>query len=193
VYSFGMKKTAKASPAKKSVKKVARKGANNPSKAASGVTFKDWGFRLAVIEALHESGKLKAEMKRAANAAADAEPYEVSAAARAILDAIPLTTELLSKVRSLTTDGGSEVYHCLTSEWDGEDDLFDIRSLEDLVHLPKIEELTLISMCARGVDLSPVTKASSLKQFACHISKDWVKGLDAVNKKLRAQGVTVEP
>jgi hypothetical protein len=182
------KKTA-VTPAKKTAARPAKKSA---AKAGGGVTFADWGFRLAVIEALYEAGKLKREMARAQKAAADAEPYTVSAAARAILDAVPLTPELLSHVKAITTDGGCQVYAALTSEWDGEDELFDIQSLKDLANLPDLQELTLISMLARGVDVSPVAKVASLKRFFCQ-DGDWLKGLAPLKKSLAARGVSVGP
>jgi hypothetical protein len=84
-------------------------GARRPSKRrSSGVVFHDRGLRLMVLEALHEKGHFDGELAAAADACA-APPNEIDEDARAILDAIVLTPELLATVERIAVDRGTAV------------------------------------------------------------------------------------
>ena len=105
------------------------------------ITFRDWGFRLVVLEALHEMGELGDAFSRAKEAAADADENTVSESAKAILDAIPLTPSTLAKVEKLAIDIG-EVHHSVTSSWDGEGDELDVGCVADVALLPNLREVS---------------------------------------------------
>ena len=197
------KKTpAKKAPAKLALKKVTKPAAkkatavkktstkaNASSKKGSGATFRDWGFRLVVLETLHDLGHFHEEFDRARELAADAEEFTISAPARKILDAIQLTPALLAEITAISLDVG-EVQHVLTSEWDGEDDLFEVKRVDDVAFLPNLTTVTVISNIAMGTDLSPIAKVPTLESFRCTIGEDWAKGLAAF-EPLRKRGVKV--
>ncbi len=194
------KAVAKKAPAKKAVakspaKKVAAKKApaKSPAKKkgadTGGVTFRDWGFRLVVLETLYDLGHFHDEFERAGELAADAEEYTVSKPARDVLDAIALTPELLATITAISLDVGA-VQHVLTSEWDGEDDLFEVKRVEDAALLPNLEEITVISNIAQGTNLAPLAKVPKLRSFRCTIGGHWAKGLEAF-EPLMTRGVMV--
>lgn len=60
-----------------------------------------------------------------------------------------LTLEIsdLEKVESLCFDGGNEIYHILRPDWDGEDSLFDVISVEGFQNLKNLKTVEYISMC----------------------------------------------
>ncbi len=62
--------------------------------------------------------------------------------ARAYFEALDIPEELLATVDEVTFDGGLRVYMECAPVWDGEDDLFDVRSLVDLDLLPNLELVT---------------------------------------------------
>ncbi len=48
-----------------------------------------------------------------------------------------METSDLEKIESLCFDGGNEIYHILKPDWDGEDGLFDVISVEGFQNLKK--------------------------------------------------------
>src|SRR5450432_3092075 len=101
----------------------------------SGVVFRDWGFRLWVLDALHDQGLFKAQFLAAA------------------------------KATEFTPPHGEIVYTALTSEWDGEDDLFEVKSLIDIKHLPNVVDLTLMACISQTLKLDPLVKVPNLSVF----------------------------
>lgn len=154
------------------------------------VTFRDWGFRLVVLEALHELGELGDAFERAKEAASDAEENTVSEAAKKILDAVPLTPSTLAKVEKLAINLG-EVHHSVTSFWDGEGDELDVASVADIALLPNLREVSVVCMLAYKTSLEPIAKLPNLKRFRCTIGTSWAQGLEAFTP-LAERGVSVE-
>ncbi|MFC9247681.1 DUF6892 domain-containing protein [Streptomyces sp. NPDC057136] len=56
-------------------------------------------------------------------------------------EALQISDELLATVDRLDADGGNIVYNECCPMWDGEDDLFDVHSLDDLALLPNLKRL----------------------------------------------------
>lgn len=63
---------------------------------------------------------------------------------RAHFEALDIPAELLARVEELCFDAGAEIFRHCAPAWDGEDDLFDVRSLDDLVLLPNLREVTFV-------------------------------------------------
>lgn len=62
------------------------------------------------------------------------------------------------KIESLCFDGGNEIYHILKPDWDGEDSLFDVISVEGFQNLKNLKTVEYISMCYPKV-LEPLKQA----------------------------------
>ncbi|MET9916939.1 hypothetical protein ABZZ04_07610 [Streptomyces sp. NPDC006435] len=69
---------------------------------------------------------------------------EVLPEPRAHFEALEIPAELLARVEELCFDAGAEVFRHCAPAWDGEDDLFDVRSLDDLALLPNLREVTFV-------------------------------------------------
>lgn len=67
--------------------------------------------------------------------------YKVVPEARAYFESLEIGDELLAGVEELCMDGGNQVYQECAPVWDGEDDLFDIASLDDLALLPNLRRV----------------------------------------------------
>lgn len=135
------------------------------------VSFKDTNFKLTVIDALMEQGILDFGpfpdfLKQIEGPQYDYENdgYDLSAKAYRYFADYPLTADQLSKVERLTFDGGLNIYPFIYPFWGGETEDFDIRSLDDLRHLPNLKAFEVISMLT-GPDLAPLKAAQHLQRL----------------------------
>ncbi|MFI9586432.1 DUF6892 domain-containing protein [Streptomyces sp. NPDC052236] len=117
--------------------------------------FRDFNFKLLVIEKLMYWDKtlppvfsLREHMR--AHGVNDLDTYvedneleyTILDEARAYFQELNIPAELLATVEELTFDGGHQVFMECAPVWDGEDDLFDVRSLDDLDLLPNLKLFT---------------------------------------------------
>ncbi|MEU9359207.1 hypothetical protein AB0D35_14040 [Streptomyces sp. NPDC048301] len=113
--------------------------------------FKDFNFKLLVIEKLmYEDETLtpafSIDERMRDRGIADTVSYvydndlafSVLEESRAYFEQLEISDELLAGVEELLLDGGHQVYYECSPVWDGEDDLFDVRSLDDLALLPNL-------------------------------------------------------
>ncbi|WP_428951968.1 DUF6892 domain-containing protein [Streptomyces sp. cg35] len=118
-------------------------------------TFTDLNLKLVVIERLMYTDGTLAPPFRLADvlkerglgddpwdyAYAHDLAYKVVPEARAYFEALEISDELLASVDELVMDGGLAVYQECAPVWDGEDDLFDIATLDDLALLPNLRRV----------------------------------------------------
>ncbi|WP_046173604.1 DUF6892 domain-containing protein [Domibacillus indicus] len=125
--------------------------------------FQDFNFKLVVIEALldkeplflEELIELKNKYTSCFEWYAGNGPIEEI---RDYLEEVTLEKRDLDKVESLCFDGGNDIYHILKPDWDGEDSLFDVTSVEGFQNLPNLKEVDYVSMCYPEV-LEPFKQA----------------------------------
>ncbi|XKK39694.1 hypothetical protein HFP72_02035 [Nocardiopsis sp. ARC36] len=91
--------------------------------------------------------------------------FQVLDEARAYFEALEIGAEQLATVDSVLFDGGLRVFMECAPVWDGEDDLFDVRSLEDLDLVPNLRRFQgaedhfyerpemLAALTARGIEV----------------------------------------
>ncbi|QNE77216.1 hypothetical protein F0344_23730 [Streptomyces finlayi] len=117
--------------------------------------FRDFNFKLLVVEklmywdeTLTPAFSLRDHMRTHGVDDLDAYvedkdlAYTVLDEPRAYFQALEIPAELLATVEELTSDGGHQVFHECAPVWDGEDDLFDVHSLDDLDLLPNLKLFT---------------------------------------------------
>jgi hypothetical protein len=176
---------APAAPAPKKPAAAPKK----PAKTA-GIAFKSPGFRLTVINELLDLGHFADEFEAAQENADEVEEYEIDPRVQTFVDSLALTEELLEQVVKIGPDGGDEIYAGLVPEWDGEDDRFDIDTLEDLRLLPNLERVSLYCMVSEGLDLTPLRDVATLTHVNINLSNSWVKNWTVLDE-LTARGVEV--
>lgn len=102
--------------------------------------FKDINFKLAVINELMYVQELLepkfdifefAESYKKRKIDTDEEGYDIIPEALEYFKNLQLSAELLQKIERLSQDGGDDVYMNIIPYWDGEDDVFNIKSVED--------------------------------------------------------------
>lgn len=129
-------------------------------------TFKDFNFKLVVIDVLmYEQALLTpafdlgARMRErgidipAVYVLENGIDDEVLDESRTFFEELEIGDELLAEVETLCFDAGQEIYRHCAPAWGGEDDLFDIRSLDDLALLPNLKRVTAVddgTLVARG-------------------------------------------
>ncbi|MFJ7771059.1 DUF6892 domain-containing protein [Streptomyces sp. NPDC097107] len=118
-------------------------------------TFKDFNFKLIVVEQLMFIDETLAPQFRLADllkqkglgdspweyAEQHGLAYQIVPEARSYFESLEISDELLAGVEELCMDGGNQVYQECAPVWDGEDDLFDVTSLDDLVLLPHLRRV----------------------------------------------------
>ncbi|GAA1304952.1 MULTISPECIES: hypothetical protein [unclassified Streptomyces] len=125
--------------------------------------FRDFNFKLLVIEKLmYEDETLTPAFSidecLRAKGIEDAQlyafdndlAYTVLDESRAYFEALEISEELLATVDTLLIDGGHQVYYECSPVWDGEDDLFDVGSLDDLDLLPNLRLISGAQDCGLG-------------------------------------------
>ena len=116
------------------------------------VQFKSFNFKLAVVQELmyvQEVLKPKFDVydfcENYTERDIDPEEYyfEVIPEVKKWFMDLPIPTSLAALVTELYFDGGDEIYAQLIPFWDGEDDVFDIKSLteEDISQLPNLKTI----------------------------------------------------
>ena len=125
--------------------------------------FKDFNFKLVVIEALLDKEPLFLEKltdlkNMYTNSFEWYSGKEPIVEIREYLEELTLEISDLEKIESLCFDGGNEIYHILKPDWDGEDSLFDVESVEGFLNIKNLKTVEYISMCYPKV-LEPFKQA----------------------------------
>jgi len=136
--------------------------------------FKSIEFKFAVIQSLIDAGFLKKEIsvieKRIQKGEFD-EYFRTCGKDRfygphpEIYDYfknLDLSDELLRKVSSINFEGGNEIYRMIAPNWDGEDDTFQVRTIEDVSFTPNLYEL-VDSVLLDVKDATPLLQLRNLK------------------------------
>lgn len=136
---------------------------NGYKNKGSDSMFKDFNFKLLVIEALldkepafeQELAALKEQFTTQYEWYEDMKPIPQI---MTYLQNLELSKKDLLKVDYLCFDGGNEIYHIIQPDWDGEDDLFDVTSVEGFEQLPNLMTVDYLSMAEPEV-LEPLRAA----------------------------------
>lgn len=124
---------------------------------SKSLQFKDFGFKLAVVnelmynrEVLEPAFDIYDHLKEKrgidedeAIRAIEKEGYKVIPEARAYFESLEITDDMVADIEELLTDGEDEIYLQVFPYWDGEDDTFDIKSAEDASLLPNLRKVTI--------------------------------------------------
>ncbi|WP_326952591.1 DUF6892 domain-containing protein [Amycolatopsis sp. NBC_01286] len=113
--------------------------------------FTDFNLKLIVVEQLMYTDKTLTPAFRIADVLGVTDTWEhtyqrglahqVVPEAREYFEALEIGDGLLATVTELVMDGGLRVYQECAPIWDGEDELFDVSSLDDLALLPNLRRV----------------------------------------------------
>lgn len=118
----------------------------------SVVKFSDFNFKLAVIQQLmYDTNLLQPrfdihefiEIYKGKKINISNYEFQLIPEAKEYFEKLPIATELLEKVEEIYQDGGNDIYMNITGLWDGEDNMFNITSTDDLKYVPNLKSITL--------------------------------------------------
>lgn len=114
--------------------------------------FKDFNFKLMVVQELMYNQEVLepafdvnefAAEHTARKIDLDKISYDVIPEVKAHFLELEVPDELLDLIEELNVDGGDEIYLQLCPHWDGEDDLFNVKSAADCASLKNLKKVTL--------------------------------------------------
>ena len=91
------------------------------------------------------------------------EGHAVIPEAKQYFQDLALTKTQLGKVTRLAIDGGAQVYLQIIPLWDGEDDAFDITSVDDAALLPKLKVFDFGDSTELRKKLGPALQGRGIK------------------------------
>lgn len=111
-------------------------------------TFKDFNFKLVVLNSLLDKETSFSErFEEVINLSNECEE-DINMEVLEFFEDVKLTEKDLESVTELVFDAGEDIYFLIYPEWDGEDDIFDVKYLggiEKLVNLKEVEYISLAS------------------------------------------------
>ncbi|GGG53250.1 DUF6892 domain-containing protein [Paenibacillus radicis (ex Gao et al. 2016)] len=123
--------------------------------------FQDFNFKLTVIDALlDQNPAFEQELEQLKSDFTDKYEWYTEDSGPipeilAFFSKLLLEKVDLDKVTELCFDGGNEIYQIIQPDWDGEDDVFDIRHVGGFENLANLKSVIYISMCEEEV-LKPI-------------------------------------
>lgn len=85
------------------------------------------------------------------------------------LFATPIPARVAARIEQLQWDGGMEIQHMVFLYWDGEDSIFDVRSLQGIEALAGLRTLSL--SVARLTDVAPLAALRKLRSFSLGVGE----------------------
>lgn len=118
--------------------------------------FKDLNFKISVIGALHELGHYCEEVENIKGDNTDwDQDYKPIPKVLEFYKNLEIDQKYLEEIETLQPDGGDLCYQYLFNVWDGEDNQFDISSIEGIENLTNLKSFEPISMISEnGLDYS---------------------------------------
>ena len=157
------------------IKKEKEKSDKYEFKKISGekIEFKDFNFKLAIIEELMYNKKILtpkfdvyefAEFYDKREIDIEEDGYEPISEVVEYFKKLEIDKKFAEEITEIYQDGGNEIYMNITPFWDGEDDEFNIRNYDDVKHFPNLKKMTLFEtdpkifeeLKAKGIDAKPL-------------------------------------
>ena len=155
--------------------------------------FKDINFKISIIGALHDLGHYDTEAKAIHERYYNASDfsYKPIPEVLAFYQDLVIPQEILDKIEHLIPDGGDLCYVYLMHNWDGEDEQFDINSIEGIELLSNLQSFDPIRMInLEGIDYSPLLACKKLESVNPEFAAENPEN-DKVLAELESRGVEV--
>lgn len=138
------------------------------------IIFKDFNFKLQVIDYFIGKNIFDTELnelvKKFNNIETDFSYKPIPEIVK-FCEELEFTPEMLASITHFNPDGGDEIYLKIIANWDGEDHIFDIKSLEDVQYLPNFNSFDPVALIDPAIDLSPLLSCEKLEQITVFDSR----------------------
>jgi hypothetical protein len=120
--------------------------------SAEKLVFTDFNFKLAVMQELMYNQELLkpkfdlyefVQLHQARDIDVEEEGYEFIAEVIDYFEKFEIEAALADKVTEINQDGGNDIYLNVLRFWDGEDDVFNIRSFKDITQFKNLKTICL--------------------------------------------------
>ncbi|WP_309609362.1 WGR domain-containing protein, partial [Flavobacterium sp.] len=135
------------------------------------IVFEDFNFKLQVIDHFIGKNIFDTELDVLKEKYWDMDKnfsYEPIPEIKKFFENLEIAPEILASITSFCPDGGDEVYGILIANWDGEDQIFDIQSLNDIKYLSNLIEFAPSAMIISNIDLSPLLQCEKLASITIY-------------------------
>lgn len=152
--------------------------------------FKDLNFKISVTGALHDLGYYNEEAKKIKDENSDWDQDNIPIPAVVeYYKNLNIDPKHLAEIESFQPDGGDLCYQYLFKVWDGEDNQFDISSIEGIENLTNLKSFEPISMVnENGLDYSPLLLCENLETVSSEFIND---DETEILKKLQDKGIEI--
>ena len=156
--------------------------------------FKDINLKFAVISCLNELNLYIDEAEKIKFAQYDKPSFEelsyddIVPAVNNYYKNLEINEEDLEKIAEFNPSASNQCYNLLVKEWSGEDDIFDIKSLDGIENLPNLKIFNPFGLLDYKVDIKALLKCKKLKT----VYQKFIPQTEAVKKiieKLKEKGV----
>jgi hypothetical protein len=135
------------------------------------IRFQDFNFKLAVIEILMYEKELIVpkfdlyefvELYKGRKIDIEKEGYDLIPEVTKYFEELEIEQSLAEAITEILQDGGGEIYGQICRFWDGEDDTFNIKAIEDIKYFPNLKRMSLFydkdndfneKLKAKGIEL----------------------------------------
>jgi len=138
------------------------------------ILFKDFNFKLHIINHFIGTNIFDTELnelvKKFNNIETDFSFKPIPEIVK-FCEELEFTPQMLASITHFNPDGGDDIYLKLIANWDGEDDIFDIKSLEDVQYLHNLVSYEPVALVDSNIDFSPMLSCEKLEQITVFKSK----------------------
>jgi hypothetical protein len=158
--------------------------------------FKDINFKFAVISCLNEKGLYVDEptqIKLALYGKRNFAQLDYDDIVPEIHDyykQLPLAKSNLDLITEFNPSASNACYNLLVKEWSGEDNIFDIRSLDGIENLENLSVFNPLGLMEPNIDISALLKCKKLKTVYSDYLPD-SHSAQATIEKLKMSGILV--
>jgi hypothetical protein len=141
--------------------------------AGEKIEFKDFNFKLAIIQVLmYEKELLKpafdifefAKRYHERTIDVNSEGYDIIPEVKEYFEKLEIDRKYADEITEIIQDGGNDIYMNMIAFWSGEDDVFNIRSFEDADHFKNLKKMEIF----------------------------YDENIDAIREELRVKGIDVD-
>ena len=131
--------------------------------------FKDFNFKLAVIDALlDKQPAFQEELEKLESTYCSqyewyADEQEPIPELLEYFSQLQLTNSDLDKITEMCFDGGNKVYFILQPDWEGEDEIFNFHDISGIENLKNLKSVMHISMCQKEILMPLKEKGIAVK------------------------------
>lgn len=158
--------------------------------------YKDINLKFALISCLNEQDLLIEDAEAVRDTVYDTQVFQrlgyddIVPKMKRHYEKLKLDPELLGKITEFNPYGASSCYNLLVKEWSGEDDIFDIVSLDGIEFLPNLKIFNPGGLLDYRLNADALLRCEKLEIVHAHYLRDTENGEEII-QKLKEKGIEI--